>query len=150
MDSRPPPRPFGVKAIVALLLLSAVADLAAGVAAVVATAQGGGGVELPPRLPALQQLGLLALPVALGLASLLAAIGLLRYQRWAWVLVMLMIGGELAGDLWQYVAAGDRPYINMLLNVAVVFYLNQSEVQRAFGQRPARPRLLDAPVQEAP
>jgi hypothetical protein len=149
MSSRPP-RPFGVKAIVALLLVASVIDLTSGVANILVILQGGGSIGLLPTLPALRQLAMLVLPLALGSARLVAAVGLLRLQRWAWVLVMLITGGQLAADLWQYVAAGDRPYEGMLLNVAVVFYLNQGEVQRTFGQRVAHYRLLHAPVQEAP
>ena len=145
MDSRRP-RPFGVTVIVVLFLLAATADLASGLTSVA-------GVEnavATRTLPALNQLEPLVLPLVLGLLRLAAAVGLLRQQRWAWVLVMLLTGSELAGDLWVYVAGGDRPYWSMLLNVATVFYLNQSEVQRAFGQRPDGPRMLDAPVREAP
>jgi uncharacterized membrane protein (DUF2068 family) len=146
---RPPPRPFGIKAIVVLLLVDSAIGLTAGVAGVATVVQGEGAIGPLLALSALEQLAMLAGPLVLGLANLLAAVGLLRYKRWAWVLVMLMTGGQLAVDLWQYFAAGDRPYVSMLLNIATVFYLNQSEVQRAFGQRPARPRLLDAPVREA-
>lgn len=143
-------RPFGVIAIFALLLVASVIELTSGITDVVTILEGGRGIGPLATLPGLRQLALLALPLALGGARLLAAVGLLRLQRWAWVLVMLITGGQLAADLWLYVAAGERPYLAMLLNVVVVFYLNQGEVQRTFGQPVAHHRLRDAPLQEMP
>jgi hypothetical protein len=144
MESRP--RPFGVTIVVVLLLVSAAIALPSSVLGLVDTVLGEGTIEPLPARTTLELIGALALVLALGVLALAAAIGLLRLQRWAWVLVMLMVGAQMASNLWQYFAAGDRPYVEMLLNVVLVFYLNQREVQRSFGQRTPRDRLLDAPI----
>ena len=137
-------RPFGVKVLVGLLLLGSAVELtsAGGLVTVIL-----GSVSLI-RLPAVATLlGLPVPPLVFAVVYVVAAIGLLQLERWAWVFVMLIVGARMIFDLWQYLAVGDRPYLAMLLNVVVVFYLNQSEVQRAFGQAKARSRSLERPVQ---
>ncbi len=60
------------------------------------------------------------------------AAGLWRYQRWAWVLVMILSGASMAADLFGYFE-GNPSYLTMFINVIIVFYLNQREVQRVFS-----------------
>ncbi len=62
-------------------------------------------------------------------------IGLWHMQRWAWVLIMIQAGLGMASDLWGYFH-GYPSYISILINVIIVFYLNQREVQRAFSGTP--------------
>jgi len=61
-------------------------------------------------------------------------IGLWLLKRWAWFLVMIQLGLSMALCLWLYFQ-GERPYVYMWLNVIMVFYLNQSEVQHAFAHK---------------
>lgn len=63
------------------------------------------------------------------------AIGLWRLQRFAWVLIMIQVGLGMLSDLWGYFY-GYPSYITMLINVIIVFYLNQRDVQRAFSGTP--------------
>ncbi len=67
--------------------------------------------------------------------GILVAFGLWRLRRWAWVLVMLQTGIQMAVDFSVYID-GERPYLQMLLNVIVIFYLNQRDVQRIFFDDP--------------
>ncbi len=69
--------------------------------------------------------------------SLLLAFGLWRLYRWAWTVMMLWTGLGLTVDLVDYLR-GDPSYLLMVESVIIVFYLNQREVQQAFGQRPGR------------
>jgi hypothetical protein len=64
----------------------------------------------------------------------LIIVGLLQLKRWAWVLIMVQVGLSMMSDLWGYFY-GDYSFISMILNVVIVFYLNQREVQRAFSGR---------------
>lgn len=66
--------------------------------------------------------------VLLGLAI---ALGLWWLQRWAWVAAMLWVGANMTAALIAWFN-GPAPYPLMALSVLVVFYLNQSDVQRAF------------------
>jgi uncharacterized membrane protein (DUF2068 family) len=59
-------------------------------------------------------------------------VGLWRMQRFAWVLIMIQVGLSMAFDLWGYFH-GYPSYASMLIDVIIVFYLNQREVQRAFS-----------------
>jgi phosphoglycerol transferase MdoB-like AlkP superfamily enzyme len=62
-------------------------------------------------------------------------VGLWRMQRFAWVLIMIQVGLSMAFDLWGYLH-GYPSHISMLIDVIIVFYLNQREVQRAFSSTP--------------
>ena len=66
--------------------------------------------------------------------ALLVVVGLWRLKRWAWVLTMIIVGIDLATGLWKYMHAMPD-YLDMLINVITVFYLNQGEVQAAFERR---------------
>lgn len=74
--------------------------------------------------------------------QLILAIGLWLLKRWAWFLIMVQLGLSMAVCLWVYFQ-GVQLYIYMLINVIMVFYLNQSEVQHAFGHnRKPRPEIV--------
>jgi hypothetical protein len=117
-------RPFGVYAIAALLVLDAVA-----------IALGASNPELSRTLGFHVRFGErvdwpLVEYVVAGLI-VVVALGLLLLRRWAWVATMVLIGAGLATGIWLYFNGTER-YVNMLLNVFVVFYLNQRAVQAAF------------------
>jgi hypothetical protein len=59
------------------------------------------------------------------------AIGLWRLKHWAWVAAMLWTGSMLAAGL-VLDHAGEHPIVTLLCGIAIVFYLNHREVQRAF------------------
>lgn len=63
----------------------------------------------------------------------LLIIGLWLLQRWAWLLLMIFTGVTLTFALVRYLE-GNPDYIGMLVNVAVAFYLNDHNVQRAFAR----------------
>ena len=62
------------------------------------------------------------------------AIGLWRRQRWAWFLTMLQLGAFMISDLYSYFtnSPAETYAWSMLLNVFMVFYLNQRDVQAIF------------------
>lgn len=61
-------------------------------------------------------------------------VGLWFFRRWAWAVVMVRLGFSLFFNLREhFTGTQDVDYLLMLLDVAVVFYLNQREVQNAFG-----------------
>lgn len=64
---------------------------------------------------------------------LMVILGLWRLQRWAWLTVMIFAGVNLIYALFRYF--NESPdYISMLVNVAVVFYLNDRSVQHAYAR----------------
>lgn len=60
--------------------------------------------------------------------------GLWLLQRWAWLLLMIVTGITLTYSLYRYFA-GNPDYASMIINMAVAFYLNDHSVQRAFARR---------------
>ena len=66
--------------------------------------------------------------------ELAVAVGLWRLQRWAWVLLMIWQGCIMATDIWGRIN-GNPSYLTMLINVIIVFYINQREVKKAFTGR---------------
>lgn len=139
-----PRRPFGVYVVVFLLILGVVAGLLE-ILRVQITLTGiwadtddffrrrSGIGMLITRLfedPAFIAL-LNGVLVALWLAII---VGLWLLQRWAWVLLMILIGIILTYLLVIFFE-GEPDYIGMLLYGAMAFYLNDYSVQRAFARR---------------
>lgn len=60
-----------------------------------------------------------------------AAIGLWRGLRWAWVLTMLVVGFGLLVSLYV-LWLGDPAYSRMAIDVVAAFYLNQGAVRQHF------------------
>jgi hypothetical protein len=114
-------RPFGVYVIAAVQAVNAIAH-ASGVLT---------GLEDPiVKKLANAEADTSALIVAL--AGLIAAIGLVCLQRWAWVATMLWVGCVMAAELVLYYRGDSPNYAVMAISVVQVLYLNQSDVQKAF------------------
>lgn len=67
------------------------------------------------------------------LLSVLIA-GLLARMRWAWVATMFLIGASLLVSILGYFN-GEPRYVNMLIGVLVVFYLNERSVRQVYEQK---------------
>lgn len=72
--------------------------------------------------------------LSLRIMSLGIVLGLWRLKRWAWLAFMIYLGVSMAVDLGAYLMNMPN-YLSMLKNVAVVFYLNQTEVRSLFEQQ---------------
>ena len=72
--------------------------------------------------------------VLVALLALIGGVALLLMRPWAWTLAMLLEGYALALALWSF-SQGHPLYLQMLLSVAIVFYLNTRDVYRAFQAR---------------
>jgi len=122
-------RPFGIKAIIVLQLLYVALLI---MAQVDIPTQGDWPDVLPqPTESVAVAVAILNVLIFLGLISVP---GLWRLKYWAWVLLMLQIGVSLGVALWAYFS--DTPqYGSMVICVAMVFYLNQGDVRRAFSHR---------------
>ena len=59
------------------------------------------------------------------------SIGIWTLRRWAWVALMIVVGMALGEGILRYFGREPR-YLTMLLNVLIVFYLNQRSMQRLF------------------
>jgi hypothetical protein len=70
-------------------------------------------------------------PLIVMLAVVVVVVGLWRYQPWAWYGMMLLLAYWLASDLIAYYL-GAASFVSMVINVAMVFYLNQREVRDLF------------------
>ena len=142
-------RPFGVYAIAALLLLG----VAAGVLEILRVQielfgfwqtadevlrEYSGLTELAAYLFIDPKLVIIANTLVIVFLLLLIS-GLWRMKRWAWLLVMIFTGANLTLTLIRYF--NDNPdYLSMLIHVAVTFYLNDRDVQRAFARPNATKR----------
>jgi len=122
-------RPFGIKIIIVLQLIYVALLIVTQMDILV---QGQWADVL--RQPVESHVASLAVLNALILVTLVTVVGLWQLRHWAWVLLMLQIGVSLGLSLWAYFS--DSPqYGAMAIGVITVFYLNQSDVRRAFSQR---------------
>lgn len=122
-------RPFGIKAIIVLQLLY----VALLITAQVAILTGGDWSDVLPQ-PTESVAVAVAILNVLILLGLISMPGLWRLKYWAWVLLMLQIGVSLGVAIWAYFS-GSPQYGSMVIGVAMVFYLNQRDVRRAFSHR---------------
>jgi len=65
--------------------------------------------------------------------QLIIAIGLWRLQRWAWLLLIIWIGLQMISNLWEYFNFRHLQALSMIIDVIIVFYMNQREVKKAFS-----------------
>lgn len=127
-------RPFGVYAIIVLLLLRIV-----GIVVDAVRIHWG----LPPMVLTIVD-NQTTIDILIGAFSLLIVTictGLFLLKRWAWIAVMILIGFNLLTSIVLYLDGGE-PFLSMLLDVLCVFYLNQRSVQAAFEGREVRPEVM--------
>ena len=113
--------PWGMVAITIVRLIDAVAliAVAAGVRAIPV-----GELPLVAANPELTR----ALGLVLAILALIGLVGLLAFQRWGWVLTMVLVGLSLFGDLIR-LALGQEPFLALLLHAIAAFYLNGRAVR---------------------
>ena len=138
LDVKPRRRPFGLLAIIVIqslmMLGSGILLLLFFVGFVFATrmivVEGINPASFTWDLPPADLLQMVLIFVVNGVC----AVGLWRRQRWAWFLTMLQLGAFMISDLYSYFTnSPPETYAwSMLLNVFMVFYLNQRDVQAIF------------------
>ncbi|MCB0085694.1 MAG: hypothetical protein KDE50_04865 [Caldilineaceae bacterium] len=128
-----PRRPFGLKALVVLLVLQALLSIAVGITLVLASSYLPADSGVRAQLFDVPGLSLITYSM-LGASRFIVAIGLWRLRRWAWVWMMVQLAVSMVQDIQSYYG-GQPLYPSMILNVIVVFYLNQHEVQDLFTLR---------------
>lgn len=124
MEEQTIKRPFGLYAIIVLQLLSIASSFFDFLSIQF-------GMVTPPLPNVLDQriIGVINLLVAALLVFVVW--GLWRLKYWAWFSTMVLTGAGLIVGLWQY-WHGGTPYIDLLINTLIVFYLNQRELRQLF------------------
>jgi len=122
-------RPFGLYMILILLAVQALLGVLR--AAIV----GIGAVVDPAEFWSLVTPNMLDVIVPTGvlLITLVVMIGLWRYRSWGWYGMMMLLAYHMATDAYAYFTGSQEP-LPMLLNVVMVFYLNQREVRVLFEE----------------
>jgi len=116
-------RPFGITAIIVLLVLL-VLNNAVDVVRVIA------GLA-PYTLPDMGALVIQVLNAVIVIFYAILAVGLWQILDWAWYAAMIASGLSMFFTIWRHFNGG-QPYVTMFLVVVMVFYLNQREVKAAF------------------
>ena len=70
-----------------------------------------------------------------GILNVLAALWLWTLSRRGWVLVMLLVGIGLIGNLFLW-SIGQPAWARMAIQAATAFYLNSSPVRQLFERKP--------------
>lgn len=124
--NKPHRRPFGLYAIIVLEVLAALVTL--GLAYLLWRNAPTLFTHETERFNAYAEL---SWDILRAVIQLVAAIGLWYRRQWAWLATMLLTGLSMATDLWNYVEHGQVP-ITLAIGIAIVFYLNQRDVQQQF------------------
>ncbi len=129
VESRSSKRPFGVSIIVILLIANAML-----MAAIVYLSLTPENIDLAKQIQNITHNHELSIVLMLNIfVQMIIVAGLWRLQRWAWLLLMLYIGLSLISDMWAYYHLQDLRAISMIIDVIIVFYINQREVKKAFS-----------------
>ncbi|MFZ2487090.1 MAG: DUF2127 domain-containing protein [Anaerolineae bacterium] len=123
---KPHRRPFGLYAIIVLEALAAVITL--GLAYLLWR---NAPTLFTNETERLNMYGSLSWDIIRAIIQLVAAIGLWYRRQWAWLATMLLTGLSMATDLWNYVNKAEVS-ITLAISIAIVFYLNQRDVQQQF------------------
>ncbi len=124
-------RPFGLYMILLLLMIQALLGLA------LATILALGMAVNPDEFWTTVGPELYDVPFVLMAITAVVLVGVWRYRMWGWYGMMLLLAYYTATDAIGYFV-GEPDYVSMLLNVAMVFYLNQREVRDLFAAPAAR------------
>jgi len=125
-------RPMGITILAVLSLIAGVFGLlgglaALGIGAVFASVTGVGGL--------FQILGIVAL--ALAIADLAIGYGFWTLKPWAWSFAFIVFVVGILIELLRFISWGGYGFTNIVISLVfagiVVYYLNQSEVRKAFG-----------------
>lgn len=120
-------RPFGLRMILFLLTVQALLGL------LLAMLVGLGAIVSPDEFWTMaSDLYDLVEPSVLMVLTAVVLVGLWRYRMWGWYGMMVLLAYYTASDAIGYFV-GDPDYVSMLLNVVMVFYLNQREVRDLFA-----------------
>lgn len=102
---------------------------------------------LLPTLTADDLLQATAYPVV-GVFLLLGGVGIIRHRGWGWLLAMIGQGIDLMLGL-VYYARGEPQYVQMLVDVLLVLYLNQRDVYLALANARRRDGALQVGTEES-
>jgi hypothetical protein len=120
--------PFGILVVAVLRLIDAVSLAAIGLAI--------RGVPTSGVPVLVDNTGLTrAVDLTAAILTVAGVIGLLRFQRWGWVLTMVLVGIELLAKLILAVR-GEPDYLGLFLLVVTAFYLNGRAVRALAGRSP--------------
>lgn len=72
--------------------------------------------------------------ITLAVITIVGVIGLLAFQRWGWVVTVVLVGVGLLGDLIR-VWVGVPDYISLAILVVTAFYLNGRAIRSLAGVR---------------
>ena len=124
-------RPFGLYVIIVLLSLQALAGVFVAAAVILSLAA----VSQDISISLTTNIWSVVETLVIMLVATVIVVGLWRYRLWAWYGVLLLLAYWMATDAIAYFR--DAPdYFSMVLNVALVFYLNQLEVKELFEVQP--------------
>ncbi len=78
-----------------------------------------------------------AVLIAIGIASIVVAIGLLKGKGWAWTLTMILSFIGIAISIAEIVVANYGGIANLVINGIILYYLFRPNVKAYFGRIPA-------------
>ncbi|MDQ4075942.1 MAG: hypothetical protein M3220_06815 [Chloroflexota bacterium] len=126
-QARDATRPFGVYAIIILQSITVLAFL-------VQTVKMPRGILSLLLIPFTDPRVLNMLTALIVVLLLINIAGLWWLQRWAWFATMILTGLSLLFGIVQYFQ-GVPSYMQMVIDLFIVLYLNQRNVQRCFERR---------------
>jgi hypothetical protein len=71
----------------------------------------------------------------LGIASIIASIGLYKGKGWSWTLLLILSGFGAAGYLLNIVNGNTFSFVGLIVNAAIIYYLYRPYVRKYFAYK---------------
>ena len=71
----------------------------------------------------------------LGIASIIASIGLHKGKGWSWTLLLILSGFGAAGYLLNIVNGNTLSFVGLVVNAAIIYYLYRPYVRKYFAYK---------------
>ena len=129
-------RPLGIKTIALLMIISGIASIISGVI-------GLGGLlvlstistELGNENPGIGLMGISMFVIALGIATMVIAWGLLKSKRWAWRMTVIISIISIVASIGGMILGGYHQIIDLILYGIILGYLYRPDVRGYFAKK---------------
>lgn len=133
-------RPLGIKTIALLMIISGIVSIISGVI-------GLGGLlvlstvskELGNEKPGIGLMGISVFVIALGVATMVIAWGLLKSKRWAWTMTVIISIISIIASIGGMILGGYYQIIDLILYGIILGYLYRPDVRGYFTKKKISP-----------
>jgi hypothetical protein len=124
-------RPLGVTIVAILMIINGIILIAGGAAGV--STAGVLGEEFGPLAGGIMAIS--SVVIALGIASLIIAWGLITGKGWAWIVTVIISIISIITSIISIAAGSFGSVVSLIINGVILYYMYRPEVKAYFGRK---------------